>query len=154
MLVYIEELDSAQKNELIDIIKDNKIINTRKEDIILGRVGQKSFQDKLKLFWKNKCAVTGSTILLKAGHIKPWKDSNDKERLDVYNGILMSPNYDQAFDYGYISFNDNGEILIAQNFREELNKINISDTVVVYNFTPFHSKYLEYHRNNIFKGNA
>ena len=153
MLVYLEELDNEQKNELIEIIKDVKIINTKKEDIILGRVGQKSFQDKLKMFWKNKCAATGTTILLKAGHIKPWRVSNDKERLDIYNGILLSPSYDQAFDYGFISFEDSGKILIDKNKTDDLNKIGIDGFKNIIGFTPFHSKYLEYHRKNIYKGN-
>ena len=154
MLVYLEELDEQKSNELIDIVKDMSIKNTKKEDIILGRVGQKSFQDKLKLFWKNKCAVTGSKILLVAGHIKPWRISNDRERLDVYNGILLSPNYDKAFDLGYISFQNNGQILLCESAINDLELLNINNSSRVNSFSPFHNKYLEYHRNNMFKSNV
>ncbi len=154
MLVYLEELDEQRKNELIDVVQDTTILNTKKEDIILGRVGQKSFQDKLKLFWKSKCAITGSRILLTAGHIKPWNVSNDRERLDVYNGILLSPNIDKAFDYGYITFENNGNVKISKSVDEDLKLLGIDSSSNIIGFTPFHHKYLEYHRENVFKENV
>ena len=42
-----------------------------------------------------------------SSHIVPWSDSNDEERLDVDNGILLSPNVD--------AFDDNGGLLISKN---------------------------------------
>ena len=55
-------------------------------------------------YWDSKCAVTGLAIpeLLKASHIKPWKDSTDEERLDIFNGLLLAPHLDAAFDRGFI----------------------------------------------------
>ncbi|MGQ7096730.1 HNH endonuclease, partial [Escherichia coli] len=32
-----------------------------------------------------------SKAALVASHIKPWKDCNDKERIDFYNGLLLCP---------------------------------------------------------------
>ena len=43
-----------------------------------------------------------STWILIASHIKPWRVSNNNERLDVYNGLLLLPNLDKLFDKGYI----------------------------------------------------
>jgi HNH endonuclease len=154
IMVFLEELDDQKQKELIDVVNDNTIINTKKEDIILGRVGQKSFQDKIKHFWKNKCAITGSEILLTAGHIKPWKISSDRERLDVYNGILLSPNYDKAFDYGYISFENDGNIILAKSVYQALKLMGIIESNHIDGFTPFHHKYLEYHRNNVLRSNV
>ncbi len=65
-------------------------------------------------YWKG-CAVTGADCipLLKASHIKPWCESNNKERLDVFNGLLLSPNIDAAFDTGYITFDLHGKIVLS-----------------------------------------
>ena len=36
--------------------------------------------------------------LLVASHIPPWRDSDDRERLDVANGLGACPSHDAAFD--------------------------------------------------------
>lgn len=38
--------------------------------------------------------------LLVASHIKPWRDSTDRERLDTANGIAACPTHETAFDAG------------------------------------------------------
>jgi len=56
--------------------------------------------------WEGRCAVTGLAVpeLLRASHIKPWADcETDAERLDVYNGFLLAPHLDAAFDLGFIT---------------------------------------------------
>ena len=57
--------------------------------------------------------------MLKASHIKPWNISDDYERLDEYNGLLLTPNLDAAFDSGLISFDKDGVILISKKPRDE-----------------------------------
>ena len=51
--------------------------------------------------------------LLRASHIKPWVVSNDKEKLDPKNGLTLSPTYDVLFDRGFISFQDNGNLMVS-----------------------------------------
>ena len=51
--------------------------------------------------------------ILIASHIVPWKEASDNERLDVENGILLSPTIDALFDKHLISFNDDGSIIIG-----------------------------------------
>ena len=58
-------------------------------------------------------------MLLNASHIKPWAVCSDQERLDTFNGFLLSPTYDKAFDNGYISFNDEGIILLSTEIGSE-----------------------------------
>jgi hypothetical protein len=66
-------------------------------------------------YWGGQCAVTGLDIpvLPRASHIKPWRDSNNRERLDPYNGLLLSPSYDAAFDAGLIAFADDGAVVLT-----------------------------------------
>jgi hypothetical protein len=53
---------------------------------------------------------------LRASHIKPWASSNNFERLDPANGLLLSAAYDAAFDALLVSFEDDGGIVLAADF--------------------------------------
>jgi hypothetical protein len=89
-------------------------LSTESPTLIAGRIGQEKFRKELILLWSGQCSVTkfGEVSLLRASHIKPWKTCNDAERLNKYNGLLLVPNLDAAFDLGYISFTNSGSILI------------------------------------------
>jgi hypothetical protein len=91
---------------------------TTRQALIDARLGQGVFRESLMLVWAGKCAVTkcATTALLRASHIKPWRDSTNSERLDRYNGLLLSPSLDAAFDRGLISFADSGAILFHPAF--------------------------------------
>ena len=124
--------------------------------VIKARRGQGIFRRNLEEYWGNKCSVTQApdsscgTILI-ASHIKPWVMSNNREKLDVNNGFLLLPNLDKTFDKGYISFADDGTILVSdklscsaglgivEGMSISPNKLNNS-----------HRKYLEFHRCHIF----
>lgn len=150
ILIYIEQIGADEASNLMSVVRDKGILNTRKEDIILGRVGQQSFKSKVLKYWKGKCAVTKSSLMLTAGHIKPWRFSNDRERLDIYNGILLSPLYDKAFDLGYISFTNEGKIIISDAIRNELQNLKITTNDHIDGISAFSIKYLEFHRDKIF----
>jgi len=90
--------------------------------------------------------------LLIASHIKPHAVSTKKEQADPNNGLMLSPLYDKLFDKGYISFNDNGELLIS-DWLSPQNRSRIS-----FEYSPEdlflneqRKKFLEYHRVNVFK---
>ena len=89
-----------------------------------SRVGQERFRAKLIEYWTG-CAITECQAIdiLKASHIKPWRHSNNNERLDVYNGLLLIPNLDATFDSGLITFNDAGEIIISPFLNDKDYKI-------------------------------
>ncbi len=71
-----------------------------------SRVGQGDFRKSLIEKYDGKCVVTGIdlTKLLIASHIKPWRISDNKERLSSENGLLLSANLDKLFDSGLITF--------------------------------------------------
>ena len=74
--------------------------------------------------------MTGEPFLI-ASHIKPWVVSDPAEKLDIENGFLMCLNHDKLFDQGWITFSDDGEIIISEdlsqtdrtfmNIREDIN---------------------------------
>ncbi len=90
--------------------------------------------------------------LLIASHIKPHAVSNKKEQADPNNGLMLSPLYDKLFDKGFISFKDNGELLISDWLsprNKELISFEYSPKDLFLNDQ--RKKYLEYHRENVFK---
>lgn len=152
---YIEFLENYKSTpSLIDDIQeiiDNKIpISTEKQNLVKCRIGQGSFREKLIVLWQG-CSVTNfkNIDVLIASHIKPWSESSNEERLDKFNGFLLTPNLDKLFDKGYISFDDNGKIIISSTLKNfELLGISTEMRIPI---KVEHTKYLNYHRNEIFK---
>lgn len=155
---YLEfrQSDFAQQQEDTVLAEINKVQNdetlsvTDREAIVKARVGQGKFRDQLVEYWRG-CSISAFSHfdLLIASHIKPWRDADNQQRLDVFNGLLLLPNYDKLFDKGYISFNDNGRVIYSRyidvadrrllKMDESLHLIRIEDA---------HKPYLKYHRDN------
>ena len=78
--------------------------------LINARRGQGLFREDLMQIWDGACAVTNLDCpeLLIASHIRPWRASNVKQKLNGYNGLMLCANLDRLFDIGLISFADNG----------------------------------------------
>lgn len=128
---------------------------TEREAIINSRMGQGEFRSNLIKYWK-KCSVTGCELveILKASHIKPWRYSDNRERLDMFNGLLLIPNLDSVFDAGLVSFNDEGEILLSNLLDDnDRHKLGIHPGLSIRKIEANHIDYLEYHRRNIFRQN-
>ncbi len=138
--------------DLQNILSNTTIQTTERQQLINNRIGQGDFRKKLIEFWK-KCAVTGckETKLLVASHIKPWAVSDNKERLDVYNGLLLIPNLDQLFDQGFISFDKNGKIFISPSLSKETQQLFGVEPNKKIKLSEEHEKYMSYHRENIFR---
>jgi predicted restriction endonuclease len=118
--------------------------------LVLSRIGQGRFRDRLLDYWRSKCCVSGLSIpcLLRAAHIKPWCDSNNAERMDVFNGLLLSPSYDAAFDQGLITFSDDGQIQLSSRLpEEEARRLGIYLEARIEGLQQQHRQYLAYHRD-------
>jgi hypothetical protein len=90
--------------------------------------------------------------LLIASHIKRWVDSSDKEKLDGFNGLLLSPHVDLLFERGFISFENNGTLLVSSKLDQAvLDQWSIDKTKDVGPFKPEQCAYLEHHRSVRFK---
>jgi len=101
------------------------------------------------------CRLTGVKDLrfLRASHMKPWADSSDQERVDANNGLLLTPSADLLFDRGWISFRDEGTLLVSPGLSEEVRErigLNLSDGRKCGTFTGGQADFLEYHRDCIF----
>lgn len=143
----IPQQDAEKAIRLEKEIEDLHVTGEDKEAVVKVRVNQGVFRDKL-LHRYHKCCLCNVNLngLLVASHIKPWAVSTPEERLDINNGFIFCPTHDKLFDKGYISFDDNGKILIS----EEMDQINQtfcninSDMSIEVNDKQ--KGYLEYHR--------
>lgn len=141
-LLMAEEPDSNQ-----EIIFPNE---TERKGLVTSRVGQGAYRKRIIHRWEYKCAVTGFDRLnvLIASHILPWAKANDNERLDVYNGILLSPTYDALFDRNLISFENNGKIILSTTIEmDAFKKIGVTGKERIANLSPNNFAYLDKHRN-------
>ena len=127
----------------------NKPNVTERTGLVTSRVGQGYYRQQILEKWNNTCPVTKCNVpeILISSHIVPWKNSNQDERLDPENGILLSPNVDSLFDKHIISFTDEGEIILSTRItRNDLELLGI-DLNVKINITKGMKQYLTKHRN-------
>jgi hypothetical protein len=141
---YEIDLEISQKNLQGDL---------EKIQLVKARRGQGIFKANVRLI-EEGCRVTGVTEIkhLRASHIKPWSQSDNKEKLDGNNGLLLSPHVDHLFDRGLISFTQKGELLISKNLNTSvLDDWEIEVPKNVGNFSASQEDYLSFHRTQVFK---
>ena len=125
---------------------------TQRTQVTKARVGQLDFRKNLVQLWKT-CAVTGCAVqkMLKASHMKPWADSNPVEKLDPFNGLLLTPNLDALFDAGLISFDEDGRIIFSSKLSAaDFLSLGVMADMKLRKMNAAHTPYLEYHRTNVF----
>lgn len=152
------QLSKALPNQLLHTF-ERKVAGlpktTEAERLVVLRVGQNLFRDGLVDLWEARCAVTGLAVppLLRASHIKPWADcETDAERLDVYNGILLAPHLDAAFDRGFITVADDGAIVISDALDADARAIlGLNQPLRIRGISDGHRSYLPWHRERVFR---
>ena len=128
---------------------------TEAERLVVQRVGQDVFRAGLMEYWEGRCAVTGLAVpeLLRASHIKPWADCpTDAERLDVFNGLLLAPQLDAAFDRGLITVEDAGDVRISEHLDAAARAVlGLATVLFVRGLGTRHKAYLRWHRDRVFR---
>lgn len=135
------------------ILQRTNLKPREKENLVKSRRGQGIFKSNVYLI-ENRCRVTGITIKqhLIASHIRPWSKSNDVDKIDGFNGLLLAPHIDHLFDKGFISFEDNGKLIISPKLGSAvLKKFGVPSSMNVGSFNAKQCKHLKYHRNKIFR---
>jgi len=125
---------------------------TERTALIASRVGQGHFRDESIRLW-HACCVSGFTkeSILTASHIKPWRASDNRERLDGYNSLLLVPTYDRLFDKGYIGFDMNGSITISDKIdMNDVRRAGLNENSRLFKIPDKTMHYLEYHQTYIF----
>ncbi len=147
-------VENEVDNEIQNEIKFHGIENDlEKIQLVKSRRGQGIFKTRVRLIEK-RCRVTGIETIrhLRASHIKPWSKSNEIEKIDGHNGLLLSPHIDHLFDQGFISFKSNGELILSNELGMEIiEKWKITKDLNSGNFNSNQSNYLEFHRDVVLR---
>ncbi|MBL4927940.1 HNH endonuclease [Fuscibacter oryzae] len=169
--VYLAEISESMADKLASLIgrrldemsedsQSREIQNrtdigaTEKYQLVLSRLGQGRYRSNLERF-ENRCRITGITDrrFLTASHIKPWSRSTDSEKLDGNNGLLLSPHIDRLFDRGYISFENDGAPILSSVLPSDVSSAwRLSEGIEKKLLNEQQSSYMDYHRENIFRG--
>ncbi len=136
------------------LILDEDINDTEMPIFLKIRKGQNKFREKLLQTLKPKCPITdiNDERLLIASHIKPWHFSNNIERMDTNNGLILSVLFDKLFDRGLITFSLDKEIKISNSLSSDnIKRIGIENNQIVDKLTIKNKqKYLDYHHHKVF----
>jgi putative restriction endonuclease len=153
-VVLIEWEDMEQSK----ILENFQISETTRKALVHARIGQGKFKENVARY-ERECRLTnvGNPTHLIASHIKPWRESDNKERLDGGNGLLLTPSIDHLFDRGYISFGDDGDVLISPIADcESLAKMGVKSEAPIFTgrFNSDQKYFLNYHREQVFLKSA
>lgn len=146
-------LEAALSGSIESEVFSDDVPETTREALIKARVGQGQFRKDLMKMWNGRCCATGLSepSLLRASHIVPWSQANNAERLDPYNGLLLSPAYDAAFDAHLITLLPDGSWKkVGKVSDDDLRRAGLGDLAEhsVQGLTPEHEAFLERHRQN------
>ncbi len=148
-------LEEWEKREETRILETPLITDTERKALILARRGQGLFRQNVMRIEK-ACRVTGVTRTehLVASHTKPWRDSDNDERLNGENGFVLTPTIDHLFDRGFISFENNGRLIVSPRADlVSLARMGIDPTQVTHvgAFSSGQKQFLDYHREFILR---
>ncbi|MGH9380426.1 MAG: HNH endonuclease [Thermoanaerobaculia bacterium] len=127
---------------------------TEKEQLVVARRGQGLFRERVQRI-ESSCRITGvdRSEHLRASHTKPWRDCTNQERLNGENGLLLTPSIDHLFDRGFISFRDDGRLVVspvAHYPSLEHMGVPTDRDLDTGSFTQGQIRFLEYHRDLVF----
>jgi putative restriction endonuclease len=144
----VSEPNGEVLKDLEEIQADATVAETQRIQLTKARIGQGLFRNRVMSLGPH-CRVTGvaEPRLLIASHIKPWRDSTNPERINGFNGIMLSPHVDALFDERLISFEDDGRMLVHSSLSNDvLARWSISPAAKVGEFRPEQAAFLHHHR--------
>ena len=143
-----------EEHQIATINEDHKLPETTRQAIIQARRGQGLFKKRVAAI-EARCRLTGVDRIehLRASHCKPWREADNQERLDGENGLLLTPDADHLFDAGFLSFEDNGDVLVSPVAHLTSMKrmgLDPADFGNVGHFSAGQRRYLSFHRESVF----
>lgn len=107
--VYYAHFKILPPTKTIDELKVSKTKRS-KQDI---------FRDDLIKKYKT-CVITGDDAdICEACHIIPYSESNDNEKYDINNGLLLSASIHKLFDSSDLSINNDGCVVLSDKITNK-----------------------------------
>ncbi len=148
------DLRRLGEDRIEEFLRRAPLDNTEKAALISARRGQGRFREGVSLL-EPACRFTqvANPALLIASHIQPWhRCHTNAERLDPFNGLMLTPTYDRLFDRGLVTFTPDSKLLISPRLPvDDVRKIRMDPALAVEPFRTQQQKYLEYHREHVFE---
>lgn len=128
---FLFAIDGTNEQEVIKSL----ITNPQNSDEVYRKIKSRGysqivFRKALLVAYKSKCAFCNTSLnsILQAAHIIPWNSANDKQKLDVRNGLLLCANHHCLFDYGILFVDELFKIQINKkvSLKTESDKIIVS----------------------------
>lgn len=123
------------------------------------KVLQSFYKDTLFHEFDHHCPLCGIALphMLIASHVKPFREcAHIYEAIDHQNGLLLCRNHDYLFDQGYISFSDEGALMISKELSDQCDlkpyQLPAAFKLPQQYLTVTRRLFLAYHRRHIFKG--
>ena len=128
--------------------------STVKQVLTTVRTKQDLFRRRLTTVERG-CRITQVCDLrfLRASHIKPWAESDNTERVDRNNGLLLTPSADLLFDHGWISFRDDGRLMVSRDLPDEVKEkagLDLREGRDCGTFNVNQVPFLAYHRDCVY----
>ena len=124
------------------------------------RIGQDFFRGALLSAYRGRCCITGLATpeLLIASHIVPWR-TDQANRVNPRNGLLLSALHDRAFDSGLITIAEDMTVRVGSGLADEGDSF-FADAIGAYDGRPIklaekfqpEREFLDYHREEVFRG--
>jgi hypothetical protein len=148
-------LDEWERREEKRLREANELDATTRDALIQARRGQGIFRSRV-LSVESACRVTRVDRIehLIASHIMPWRVCSNDDRLDGENGLLLTPTVDHLFDKGFISFENEGAMIVSPVAHgKSLRRMGIDPGAPpnVGAFSTGQRHFLDYHRDNVLR---
>lgn len=145
-----------KKQDVIEKSVEKKEDTKEKTEISNARYGQGKYREQLL----EQCRFCPFTMisderLLIASYIKPWAAANEKEKIDPYNGYMLSPLYDTLFDKGFITFTENRHVILSEFISPYTWKqigLKNNSFIKALPMDDRRAEYLKFHHQSVFKG--
>ncbi|MBS1624362.1 MAG: HNH endonuclease [Bacteroidetes bacterium] len=135
---------------------DYAIENAKRE--VLIRINQSLFRQRVLANFQEQCCLTqvAERSLLVASHIIPWS-AKIETRLSPHNGLCLSVLYDRLFDRGFLTINDDFEVIVTSQVpylslqtQRHLTEVH-GKKILAPRHYEISKEALKYHRENIFE---
>lgn len=126
-------------------------------DPYLQRIYKSELEEESRMHYGDKsprCMLDGLPHpVLIASHIKPYSHCADgsKDQFDLNNGLLLNKSLDSLFDLGYITFDDDGNVVASSSLDADmhtyLKQFKLHENLM----NADRMAYMEYHHKNVFE---
>ena len=161
------EAFAIETNGAVEAVQPNQPEPTFRTDLggerlttTRARIGQTFFRDALLSAYRGRCCITGLATpeLLIASHIVPWR-TDQANRVNPRNGLLLSALHDSAFDSGLITIAEDMTVRVGSGLADEGDRF-FAEAIGAYDGRPIEPaekfqperEFLDYHREEVFRG--